>query len=385
MKILAFTGIRSDYDVMSSLYRKLHNCKSVDLQLVVSGTHLSKAHGYSIKQIYDDKFNIIAKIKSLPDFDTKATRVKSAAELFAKSIDVVEHYKPDLILYAGDREDVIVAGIIAVYLAIPSIHCYAGDHGTSGHVDNPIRHATSKLASAHFVTMEEHKMRLVSMGEARKRIFVTGNFALDNFKHFEPFGVDRIENQLNAPSLRDGFALLIYHPAPDELGELETNYRNILDALASKKIKTFVGYPNSDEGNSRIINVFEDYQDNSNFIFYKNLDRELFLSIYKRSKFIIGNSSSGICEAASIPIPAINIGTRQENRHAGLNVISCRASKNDICLAIEKATNNCFLEEVKRMENPYGHGDSSQLAFDIIMGTNFDELLLKTEDPIKEN
>ena len=177
-KIIAFTAIRSEYDLLSSLYKLLNADENIDLKLIVSGAHLSKTYGYSVKDIEADGFDILAKIETLIDSDTKASRIKSAAILFQSCIDIIANYNPDLIIFAGDREEVIVASLVGGYLEIPTVHFFGGDHVEDSHIDNPVRHATSKLSSAHFVSTLEHKKRLIAMGEKEERIFDIDSYVI---------------------------------------------------------------------------------------------------------------------------------------------------------------------------------------------------------------
>ncbi|EAW7552257.1 UDP-N-acetylglucosamine 2-epimerase (hydrolyzing), partial [Campylobacter coli] len=169
MRILAFSSIRSDYDLLSPLYKLLNSDLKIDFRILVSGAHLSPYFGYTVKEIEKDGFKILAKIETLLASDSKISRVKSAGILLQNSLEMIQNFNPDLMLYAGDREDVIVYGMIGGYLGIPSIHFYGGDHVQDSHIDNPVRHATSKLSSIHFVSCEEHKRRLIGMGENKER------------------------------------------------------------------------------------------------------------------------------------------------------------------------------------------------------------------------
>ena len=384
-KILALTTIRSDYDLMSPLYKLLHQDKEIDLQLLVGGAHLSESFGYSVKQIEKDNFNILLKIESLLDANSKSSRIKSFSILLQNSIDAIASFNPDLILYAGDREDVMLGAMIGGYLEIPTLHFYGGDHVNDGHIDNPIRHAAAKLSTAHFVTLEEHKQRLISMGESPERIFVSGNISLDKFANFTPLSLSKIKENFHITSGFNSFALLIFHPTLQDEEKPEVIFENILKALKKKNINTFVSYPNVDPGNYEIRKVIDTHKNDVNFIFYKNLDRDIFLSIYRQSTFIIGNSSSGVCEAASIPIPAINIGTRQTGRYAEENVFFIGTSEKKIIETIDRITVPLFISKIKKMKNPYGSGNSATEAFDIIKKINFKNMLLKTEDPLRKS
>jgi UDP-hydrolysing UDP-N-acetyl-D-glucosamine 2-epimerase len=382
-KILAFTSIRSDYDLMTPLYKLFYEDKDIDFKIIVSGAHLSPSFGYSVEQIRKDKFDILLEIETLLSSDTGLSRAKSASLLFQNSLETIAKFSPDLMIYAGDREDVLIYSMIGGYLNIPTIHVFAGDHVEDGYIDNPIRHATSKLSTAHFVTLEEHKKRLVRMGEDKKRVFVTGNISLDKFIQFQPLDKKEIKKLFDITNGFEEFALLIFHPVTEEIKNVDIYFENILKNLEEKNINTFVSYPNVDEGNQKLLKVIERYKENKNFIFYKNLNRDLFMSIYKHSKFIIGNSSSGVCEAASLKIPAINVGLRQTGRYADKNVLFCGTDYNEIKENIEKAISEDFLNEIKDMRNSYGDGNSANKAYEIIKTTDFKFMIAKVEDPLK--
>ena len=382
-KILAFSSIRSDYDLMSPLYRLLDGDKDIDFRMIVSGAHLSCNFGYSVEQIRKDQFNILLEVETLLNSDTTLSRIKSASILLQNSLETVAKFAPDLIIFAGDREDALIYAMIGGYLGIPTIHVFAGDHVQDGYIDNPVRHAASKLATVHFVTMEEHKKRLICMGEDPKRVFVIGNPSLDKFVSFKPLSKGDIRQFFKIKNNFNDFALMIFHPITKEIDRADEYFENILKNLENKKINTFVSYPNVDPGNQKLLKIIDKYSQNSNFIFYKNLDREIFMSIYKHSKFIIGNSSSGICEAASLKIPAINVGLRQTGRYADRNVIFCGTDFGSIDNSLNKALSKDFLETLKDLSNSYGDGKSSIMAYEIIKTLDIKSMIEKTEDPLR--
>jgi UDP-hydrolysing UDP-N-acetyl-D-glucosamine 2-epimerase len=382
-KILAFTSIRSDYDLMSSLYKLLDDDNEIDFKIIVSGAHLSHQFGYSINQIKEDKLDILLEIETLLSSDTGLSRIKSASLLLQNSLETISKFSPDLMIYAGDREDVLIYSMIGGYLHIPTIHFFAGDHVEDGYIDNPIRHATSKLSTAHFVTLEEHKKRLVRMGEKEDRVFITGNISLDKFVYFEPYSKIYLQKYFKIESNLNEFALMIFHPITDEIHNVDVYFENILKNLENKQILTFVSYPNIDEGNQKILMIIDKYKNNKNFIFYKNLERKIFMSLYKYSKFIIGNSSSGICEAASLKIPAINVGLRQKGRYADKNVVFCGTSFDDIKNSLNMIYTKSFLDNLKILKNTYGDGNSAKRAYKIIKEKDFKSMIAKVEDPLK--
>lgn len=381
-KILAITGARSEYGLMSPLFQRLRTDPEMELKLLVTGAHLSPLYGHSAQQIEQDGFDILLRIESLLDADSRSSRIKSASIFLQGAIDTVAHYSPDLIIYAGDREEVIMGALLGGYLGIPTLHFYGGDHVQDSHIDNPVRHATSKLSTGHMVTLEQHRERLIRMGEPSERIHVVGNIALDRFVQHQPDTPEAICKTMGVNEDFAPFAMMIFHPVGDEEEVADVYFERILTALKARGIKTFVGYPNSDPGNRRIISMIDKYRRDENFHFYRNLDARTFLSIYKNARFIIGNSSSGVIESASVPIPAINVGLRQTSRVAAENVIFCKPEVKSISDAIDLATSDLFRLRIATVRNPYGDGDSAQKALDIIKRTDWRAMLAKNEDAI---
>ena len=385
MKILACTSIRSDYDLMSPLYELLSKDDDIELKLLVSGAHLSRNYGYSIEQIEKDGFDILLRAETLISSDSAVSRIKTAGNLLLSSVDLVNAYQPDLIIYAGDREDVLIYSMMGGYLNIPTAHFFAGDHAPDGYIDNPVRHATSKLSTAHFASLPIHGQRLVDLGENPKRIHVIGNIALDRFVSFTPLPTEELKKYLDLSIFDKGFAIVIFHPITEEKHVASKYFEDILLALSNNGIPAYVGYPNVDPGNHSIIEVIQKYESDGNFVFYKNLDRQVFLSLYKNASLLIGNSSSGVCEAASVQMPVVNVGKRQVGRFADENVMFVDGEYESINNAIKTVISDSFSNNLKSLKNSYGDGDSAQKAYNIIKETNFKELLAKPDDPLRQN
>lgn len=384
MKILSFTSIRSDYDLLYDLYNLLDEDSSIDLKLIVSGAHLSSSYGSTINNIKADGFEILAEIESLIDSDSFSSRVKTASIFFQSAVDIVKNFNPDLILFVGDREDAIIIPIIASYLKIPTIHFYGGDHVTDGNVDNPIRHAASKLANVHFVTLEKHKQRLIRMGEKPERIHVIGNISLDKLTDFQPLNRAELANHFSLKTLPNHYVLLIFHPILSNCEKSFKDFQNIISVLSEMNIQVFCSYPNTDAGNRSIIDIIEqNVECNDNFSSYKNLSRKVFLSLYYYSDFIIGNSSSGILEAASFKKPAINVGDRQVGRYADENVVFCNGEFDKITSAIRRINSDTFRKNLNNIINSYGDGSSANKAYELIKKIDFNNFLFKTEDPLE--
>ncbi len=381
MRMLSITGNRADYDLMSYLYRRLNQDPDVELGLVVTGGHLTDTYGSSIEDIRRDGNYIVAEIDDILSSDHRSSRAKATGILIQSLADVVRGFRPDIMIAAGDREDVMAMAVASLYTQIPLLHFFGGDQENSGHVDNLVRHAVSKIATAHFVSCEEHKNRLIAIGEEESRIYNIGSVALDKFNE-EPFlPVNEVMSTLGLRGF-ENYALLIYHPPAEIMGE-NKEIEEILKVLAEKGIKTVVGYPNTDFNHHAVMEKYALYQGHPNFYFYKNLNRNLFINLYRHAMFQIGNSSSGIAEAASIPIPVINVGSRQRGRGNTQNIIFVEDYRQGLSEAIEKVMSAEWRAAIKDTKNAFGDGRSSQRAYELIKTVDFSKQILKKYDPLK--
>lgn len=379
MKIIAMTSIRSEYDLMSSLYFLLHEDHDIEFKLLVGGAHNSQSFGLSVSDIRKDGFEII-QIESLIDGDSSSSRLKSASILLMSSIDIIKNIAPDLIIYAGDREEVLIGSIIGGYLGIPTMHFFGGDHASDGHIDNAVRHSASKLSTYHMVSIEEHKQRLIAIGEESSRIFNIGSVALDKFSNIEIN--PEIANEVAGKQIKRKYAIFIFHPIESELATIDTIISDVINSLLNQKFHVFISRPNSDHGNSIINKVYDNFLSNEHVTVYHNLPRVKFVQLFKSSNLIIGNSSAGILEAASIPVPCINIGQRQKGRLAGENVQFIDLDVKAIEKAIIYSQQKEYLDRIAKMTNPYGSGNASTKAYEIIKKLNLHAKLEKKEDPL---
>lgn len=384
MKVLAVTSIRSDYDLTSELYKAIDACDGLCIKLLASGAHLSPTYGLTVDQIKSDGLDILLEIESLLNADTHSSRLKSAAVLLMSSIDAVKAYDPDLIIYAGDREDVLIGSMLGSFLGIPSLHLFGGDHAEDGHIDNPVRHATSKLSTAHFVSTDHHRKRLISIGENDSRIFVTGSVALDKFAK-EPHKdlidiLPKFTDKIREKTKR--FAIFIFHPVGQEKELAHEYMSNAVEALKDNNYHIFISMPNSDPGNYRIQEFINYVNNDPNVSVYKSLPRADFINLMRYSDLMIGNSSAGILEAPSLKMPAINIGERQLGRLNSGNVVFCKGCFEGIRSAIRKVNSDSFKAEMETISNIYGDGSSVDKSLELILKLDFKSMLRKTEDPL---
>ncbi|MDG0817352.1 UDP-N-acetylglucosamine 2-epimerase [Bdellovibrio svalbardensis] len=382
-RILAMTATRSDYDLLSYLYKLLAADPDIDFRLLVSGTHLSKTYGYSVKEIEHDMIPILTKIETLFDSDSKAARLKSAALLMENSLHSINDFSPEVVIFCADREDAIAGALIATYLQIPGVHFFGGDHASDGHIDHSVRHATSKLSTAHFVSTLEHKERLLKMGEPPSRIFQIGSPAIDKLIAEKHMSKDDLKIALGLKgSWPQKYALLTYHPMSNEEAQSGQHMEDIITSLKTEGYAIFCNSPNVDSGSKEILSIINKYQHTENFYKFQNLPRETFVNLMRNADLMIGNSSAGVVEAASCKIKVINVGQRQRGRYSAGNVIFCDNNKTSILQAFEQIKSPAYLQLIQSLENPYGDGQSSQRAYEIIKTHNFKDILAKKEDPL---
>jgi GDP/UDP-N,N'-diacetylbacillosamine 2-epimerase (hydrolysing) len=381
LKVIGITGCRSDYDLLSGLYAKIDQNPDMKLGLIVCGAHLTDYYGKTVKYIEQDQLPILARIESLEATNSYTSRIKSVATCLLNAVPVVDAFQPDLIIYPGDREEVIVGALLGAYLKIPTIHFFAGDHTTDGSVDHPIRHATSKLSSLHFVMHESHKARLMRIGEPEERIFVIGSPQLDKF-----ITTPRMEKkQILEEMMRDDwgdYALMIQHSSHGLEERAVKDFEECLQALRDEKIRTFVATPNSDPGSQEIISIMKREKGDENFYFFKSLPRELFVNLMRHADFLIGNSSAGIYEAPMIPLAVLNVGIRQRDRLAAENVLFVDNGVGNIRKGIKTVLGSDFQARLKGVCSPYGDGNSIDKACQLILDLDLSRYTFKPEDPL---
>lgn len=382
MKILALTSIRSEYDLMSPLLARLREDPAVELRLIVGGAHSSPSFGNTYRQVEADGYDVLLRVESLLDADTASARVKGAAVLLLSVVDAVAGYTPDLILYAGDREEVLIGAMLGGYLGIPTAHLYAGDHASDGYVDNPVRHAASKLSTVQLVSTAEHAARLRAIGEPASRIFKIGSIALDRF--VEVPADPEVAARVAGLRLEREPALFIYHPFGGEANRAGAIVGDAIAALVDAGLHVFVGAPNSDAGNRAVRDAIEQAATGPHCTVYGNLPGQDFVALFKSAALIVGNSSAGLLEAASIPIPAVNIGGRQRGRLAARNVVFVDADTDAIREGVARAASTQFRASLAGLVNPYGDGHSAERAHRLITSLDLTSLLAKPEDPLDE-
>tara|TARA_B100001059_G_C17776541_1_gene551616 strand:+ start:319 stop:1485 length:1167 start_codon:yes stop_codon:yes gene_type:complete len=377
--IIGITGIRSEYDIMSSVYEEINKRESLDLKLIVTGAHLSKKYGETINEIKKDGYEIISIINSLQEENNLGSRVVGLGIQLQKIAIDLNNLQPDFLIVLGDREESMTAGLLAAYMNIPLIHIGGGDR-VIGNVDDQVRHAVTKLAHIHCVTNEESKKRVLRLGEQPFRVFNFGNPGLDRIvktPNVQLNEIQELENFINYEN--EPYILLIQHAISSETEKSKLQMKITLEAVKEMKIKTIVIYPNSDIGSEKIIDVIKEY-DKIDFIkSIKNIPRLNFVNILRNTSCLLGNSSCGILEAPLLKIPVINIGNRQKGRLHSENVKFVDHNKQQIKDALSQAVyDKDYIRDIQSCTNPYGDGNSSEKIVNLIDSLIInDNLLIK--------
>ena len=363
-KILAITGIRSEYDILFPVIDTLRKDKRFNVKVVVSGAHLSDWHGFTLKKIEEDAFKIADKIDCLLMTDRKVQRAKGVGILISALTQTVEREKPDFLLVIGDREESISTAIVGNYLGILTAHIGGGDT-VYGNADDPVRFAVSKLAHIHFAIAKEYAKNLKNIGEERFRIFNVGNPALDNISNTANISIKKVSNFLDFDISDKNYMVLIQHPLSSEKEEayrqMETTLKALKKFCIEKHFKVVGIYPNTDPGSYDIIKIIESYKNEPFIRFYKTLPREIFVNLMRNAKVSVGNSSMGILEAPFYKLPVVNIGNRQKGRLNAGNVKFVAHNINSIKNVLEKACfNKQYRKKITNVVNPYGNGYAAE-------------------------
>ncbi len=372
-KICYVTGSRADFGLMASTLSRIKSHPQLQISLCVTGQHLIPEYGNTIADIEALNLPIIAKIPVSLDGSSGATMARAIANELLGMVDVFESNRPDIVLVLGDRGEMLAAALAAMHLNIPIVHLHGGEH--SGTIDEQIRHAVSKLAHYHFVATPNARKCLIGMGEHHKRIFVTGAPGLDELTKMKFPSRTEMATQWGFDE-SNPIVLMVFHPVVQEEAEAGEQVDTILQALEQTGVQVLCLEPNSDAGGASIKKAIAKYIDNPNFHKVEHLQRIDFLAWLACADILVGNSSSGIIEAASFGLPVINIGSRQQNRERSGNVTDVRPIKDELMAAINLAL------EVGRAEweNIYGDGNAGERIVELLATLPLTAALLSKAD-----
>ncbi|GAA0787491.1 UDP-N-acetylglucosamine 2-epimerase [Roseibium denhamense] len=370
-RVFFLTGIRSEYDILAPVIDAVDRTDGLETSVIVTGAHLIEKFGHSVQQIEADGRDIVTRIRSLPETDSLSSRVHGAATQIAGMADLFAEKRPDFLVVMGDREESITGALSAVYHNIPVVHIGGGDHAEDGNVDNPIRHAVSKLSHLHMVTTELSGQRLERIGEENWRINVVGASGIDRLLSTQHMSREQLEQEINVGWEGKPYVVVLYHPTISDFEEARIHMRTICDILETSGLNVVIMAPNSDPGNFAIVSEIEALVERCDRVrSFKFLPRKTFVNLLRHAHAMVGNSSAGIIEAPSLGLPAINIGVRQRGREHAENVIFTSYEAPEISEALRKAIfDQGFRERVALKRSPYGDGTAGERIAKVIRET----------------
>lgn len=368
-KIAVVVTARPSYSRVKTALKAIDQHPNLELQLVVAGSALLSRYGSAVSYIEKDGFKIAAKVFNVIEGESLTSAAKTTGIGIIELSTVFENLKPDIVVTIADRFETIATAIAASFMNIPLAHIQGGE--VTGNIDEKVRHSISKLADYHFVASQGSLERLIKLGEDSDFIFNTGCPSIDlaagvlespefAFDPMEKYGGVGYKNDINSDYL-----VVMQHPVTTEYSDARIQIEETLHAIQGLDIPTFWFWPNVDagsDGTSKGIRAFRENVPQSKIHFFKNMEPEDFLRLLFHAKCLIGNSSVGIRECAYLGVPVVNIGTRQNRRDRGINVIDVEHDSEGIKLAIKK----CLDKGKAEQSTVYGGGNAGQNIADIL-------------------
>jgi len=357
-KICIVTGTRAEYGLLYWLIKGVHEDADLELQLLVTGMHLSPEFGLTWKQIEKDGFPIIRKIEILLSSDTAVGISKSSALAQISFAEAFDQLKPEIIVLLGDRTETFAAASTALIAGIPIAHIHGGEL-TEGAYDDAIRHSITKMSHLHFTATEEYQNRVIQLGEQPDKVLNVGAIGLDNIKKLHLLNKTDFEQSINC-KLKEKNLLITFHPVTLEDHSAGEQFQNLIDALDELDNTLLIfTKPNSDKDGRVIIKMIDEYVKTNihKAIASTSLGQLRYLSAIQYMDAVVGNSSSGIIAVPVFNVPTVNIGDRQKGRIMGKSIVNCTPEKQDISNALYKAFS---YDKSVKFPHPYGKGDSTE-------------------------
>ena len=354
-KIVFITGTRADYGKLKSLMKRVDESNNFEAYIYVSGMHLIEKLGYTYNEILNDNYKNVYVAYGLAGTQEASYNL---GDVICNLTGYILNIKPDMIVVHGDRIDALAGAVVGALNNIIVAHIEGGE--LSGTIDESIRHAISKLAHIHFACNEEAKKRLIQLGEKADRIFVIGSPDIDIMLSDYLPSMDDIKKRYGINYSQYG--ILMYHPVTTEYNNAHHNIQQVVNAVLNSNLNYVVIYPNNDLGYELILNEYKRFNNNSKFKIFPSLRFEYFLTLLKNAQFMIGNSSAGVRETSIYGVPAIDIGTRQNNRYrlVDSNIQHTNYDEDEILQAILNT------DLYKKNSMLFGDGNSTERFMDII-------------------
>lgn len=378
-RVCVVTGTRAEYGLLYWLMKEIQARSELELQLAVTGMHLSPEFGLTYRDIETDGFCIDARVEMLLSSDSAAGIAKSIGLGVIGFADAFERLRPDIVVVLGDRFEIFAAVQAALVARIPVAHLHGGET-TEGAIDEAFRHAISKMAHLHFTATEEYRQRVIQLGEDPQRVFCVGAAALDNIRRLELLDRTGLEAALGAP-LGPRNLLVTFHPVTLEHATAGQQFGELLAALDAlpADVRLIFTKPNADTDGRVISAMIDDYaaQHPARAAAYTSLGQLRYLSALRIVDGVVGNSSSGLIEAPSFRTGTVNIGDRQKGRVRGDSVIDCEPTRESIAAALARLLSDAFRAGLAQTVNPYGDEPVAAKVVDVLANHPLDGITKK--------
>lgn len=383
-KICVVTGTRAEYGLFYWTLKGIEEEPYLDLQIIVTGMHLSPEFGLTYRQIEKDGFKIDKQIEILISSDTPVGVSKSVGLGVISFAEAFNELRPDLMLVLGDRFEILAAAQAAMISRIPIAHCHGGE-ATEGLIDEPIRHSITKMSHLHFTATDTYKNRVIQLGEQPNRVFNVGALGIENIYRLDLMSKEEFETSIDF-KLKSKNLLVTFHPVTLESATSEGQFKALLKALDElEDTGIILTKPNADTDGRIIIDLINQYvADNKDkAIAFTSLGQIRYLSALQFMDAAVGNSSSGLIEVPTFQIATIDIGDRQKGRIKANSVISCDPTHESIKEALRKIYEKEFNDGLKKVANPYGTANPSIQIIEEIKNVDLDHILKKAFYDIK--
>jgi UDP-N-acetylglucosamine 2-epimerase (non-hydrolysing)/GDP/UDP-N,N'-diacetylbacillosamine 2-epimerase (hydrolysing) len=383
--IAVVTTSRADYSHLYWPLKDLVAHPDVDLKLIVLAAHLSPAFGNTVAEIERDGFPIAARIECLLSSDTDTGMAKTLGLAILGLTDTLAQMRPDLLLLIADRYEMLAPAAVALILRIPIAHIEGGEI-SEGAIDDAVRNALTKLSHIHFTSTDTARARVISMGEDPAHVHRAGAPSLDHLRRSTLLTRPQLEQALGI-SLAADITVVAYHPVT-LLKDTTTEADAVFTALESLAAQSFRNqilfcYPNADAGSHHLITRIHSFcATHQHAHLFTNLPSITYWSLLRESTLLLGNSSSGIMEAASFALPVVNIGMRQQGRERGPNILDADPTAAAILSQIARADDPAFRASLHNMQNIYGDGHAAERIVEVLTTIPLDNLLHKHPQPI---
>lgn len=385
-KICVVTGTRAEFGLLYWLMKGLQEDPEIELQVCVTGMHLSPEFGLTYQDVEKAGFHINEKVEMLLSSDTTVGITKSIGLGVIGMSEALNRLNPDLVLILGDRYEIFAVAVAALIARIPVAHCHGGET-SEGVIDESIRHSITKMSHLHFTATEKYKRRVIQMGELPENVFNVGALGIENINRLQLLAKDEFEKSI-AFKLREVNFLITFHPVTLENKTAEFQFKELLVALDQfPEAGLIFTKPNADTDGRIISKMLDEFValNSRRAIAFQSLGQLRYISALQYVDVVIGNSSSGLIEVPSFKKPTINIGDRQKGRIKAKSIIDSSPASSAIVEAVNMGLSPEFRESIKCMENPYGHSNASAEIIDVLKTRPLHNILTKKFNDIESS